>query len=97
VKIVFADGEEMLLSSDADWRVTTELDADIGLPVLVVGSYGGPEYGHTNILRETSLAPAWFRQRVDVSSGLKRARLYLCALGQGRAFSLKLFINCFST
>ncbi len=84
--IVFADGQEMLLMSGDDWQVQLEGEADPVESVTVAEGYGGSSYGYASVMQETNLAPAWFRQTIEVNKGLKRARLYLCALGQGRTF-----------
>ncbi len=86
MRIVFADGSEMTLSSGPDWQVQPSGEKEEPVPVKVAGPYGGEKFGKANRLPQTSLAPAWFRRTLDVRAGLRRARLYLCALGQGQAF-----------
>ncbi len=84
--IVFADGTEMTLGSGPEWQ-TRGADAALPAgPVRVAEAYGGPKLGHVNQFKMTGLPPAWFRHTVEVERGLKRARLYLCALGQGQAY-----------
>jgi len=84
MRIVFADGTEMLLSSSPQWKALCP-----GKPpgaVKVAEAYGGSANGVVNQFPQTDLPPTWFRRRVRIGEGLVRARLYLCALGQGRAY-----------
>lgn len=84
MRIVFADGEEMVVSSGDDWQFTgpsKEISA-----VTAVEPYASGKYRKAVMLGQTDLAPAWFRKKIDVHKGLVRARLYLCALGQGLAY-----------
>ncbi|MHB8902437.1 MAG: family 78 glycoside hydrolase catalytic domain, partial [Thermoguttaceae bacterium] len=85
MQIVFADGTEMRLASGADWQTRSPKEGAAPRPVRVAEPYGGGRYGKVNQFQQTSLPPAWFRKKVEVRGGLSRARLYLCALGQGQA------------
>jgi len=84
MRIVFADGEERIIRSGPDWRAIG-VDHE-NAPVRVVESYGGPQFGKARLFPQRSLPPAWFRKAIDVKPGLRRARLYLSALGYGRAY-----------
>ena len=86
MRIVFADGEEMTLASGADWQVQLAGKNAAAAAVQVAEPYGGAKYGKAAKLDQTSLAPAWFREPLAVRDGLRQARLYLCALGEGQAY-----------
>lgn len=85
MRIVLADGTEMTVSSGADWQVRSAEPERPARPVRVAEPYGGEKYGMVKQFEQTSLPPAWFRGALEVHDGLSRARLYLCALGQGQA------------
>jgi hypothetical protein len=86
MRIVFADGQEMVLKSDPDWRIQPAAQEKGSPAARLVESYGGAKFGKAIQLTQTSLPPAWFRRKIDVRNGLRQARLYLCALGQGQAY-----------
>ena len=87
MRIVFADGEELLVKSGANWKASqTGPDGSRRvLPVTVADFYGGPRYGKARMMRQTSMPPTWFRSGVKIDGELARARLYVSALGCGRA------------
>lgn len=82
--IVYADGSEQLVQSSPDWK-TFFNNQETG-EARVLDNYGGSQYGVANSHPQSSYGPSWFRQRVPVKKDLARARLYLCALGQGLAY-----------
>jgi alpha-L-rhamnosidase len=84
--IVFADGTEMTLGSGPEWETRGADAAQAAQSVRVVEAYGGPKLGQVNQFKMTGLPPAWFRHTMEVGRGLKRARLFLCALGQGHTY-----------
>ena len=84
IRIVFADGTEKLIASDAKWQALSK-----GKPpgaVKIVEPYGGPNNGTIQQFQQTNVPPTWFRRALPVKKGLVSARLYLCALGQGLAY-----------
>lgn len=86
MQIVFADGTEMSLASGKDWRARPVGTGAQPFAVAVAEPYGGPRFGQAVQFADTELAPAWFRGKIEGRAGLKRARLYLSALGQGQSF-----------
>ena len=86
MKIVFADGEEMLVQSGDGWQVLPAGKGGAPVAVKVVAPYGDPKFGEAKAFKQTSLPPAWFRGTLQAHEGIRRARLYLCALGQGLAY-----------
>ena len=84
IRIVFADGTEKLIHSDAHWQ-TLGKGKQPG-PVQVVEPYGGPKNGVVRQFEQTNVPPTWFRHGVTAKKGLVRARLYLCALGAGLVY-----------
>ena len=85
MRIVFADGAEMVLKSDAGWQVQLAGQKMEIAAVKVAEPYGCAKLGQATVFDQTSLAPAWFREKLTIRNGLQQARLYLCALGQGQA------------
>ena len=86
LRIVFADGTKLALASAADWQAKGAEPNCQPHPVRVAEPYGGSKFGQAKQFSKTDLPPAWFRGKCEVRAGLKQARLYLCALGQGNAF-----------
>jgi alpha-L-rhamnosidase len=86
MRIVFADGEEMTLKSGDDWQVQQDGKGKAVAAVKVVEPYGGAKYGKAMAFNQTNLPPAYFRKKIEVRSGLREGRLYLCALGQGQTY-----------
>jgi alpha-L-rhamnosidase len=82
--IVFADGSEMKLKSDEQWK-TYSKDKPAGA-TKIAEPYGGPKNGVVQQFSQTNIPPTWFRQGMTVGKDLVSARLYLCALGQGLAY-----------
>lgn len=87
VRIVMADGEELILSSSSDWQVEyPDSNGNYG-QAKSVSAYGEAPHGKAEIHdRPRSLPAIWLRKNVEVGSGLERARLYICALGQGEVY-----------
>jgi alpha-L-rhamnosidase len=84
MRIVFADGTEMTVATDERWQTQSK-----GKPpgkTKIAGPYGGAEHGVVRQFNQTNVPPTWFRQGLTAGKGLVRARLYLCALGQGLAY-----------
>ncbi len=84
MRIVFADGTEMMVRSDTQWQAISQ--GKPPAPTKVVEPYGGAKNGVIRQFSQTNVPPTWFRQPIKVAKKLVRARLYQCALGQGLSY-----------
>jgi alpha-L-rhamnosidase len=85
LRVVFADGTEMLIQSGKDWSFVPPGRPARSEPALVADNYGGPVHGKVNLFPQTDLSPVWLRDGFEVRDGLTNARLYMSALGSGIA------------
>ena len=86
MRIVFADGTEMVVKSSPEWNVLTADSPAKPEPVRVRGSYGKSGEGEAMVQAQTSLPPAWFRHGFEAREGLTSARLYLATPGYAHGF-----------
>ena len=84
----YADGTQTNIQMDATWKAAKTLQANWQLPsfndsswssALVLGAFGISPWG-TGVTVQTGLPI--FRRQFTVNSGLQRAVIYICGLGQ---------------
>ncbi|KAA1259921.1 Bacterial alpha-L-rhamnosidase [Rubripirellula obstinata] len=84
MQIVFADGTEQLVQSGDQWKVSS--GGKDAVMATVLDAYDGSKFGTTISHHQSSHGPVWMRKGLTVKDDLVRARLYLCALGQGLTY-----------
>ena len=86
----YADGTQTNIQMDATWKAKNSLQANWQLPAfndsawpaaLVLGSFGISPWGTGVAVQNTNGLPI-FRRQFTVNSGLQRAVIYICGLGQ---------------
>jgi len=82
IKVVNADGSIVRLGTGPGWNARLEGDQN-WQPAQVVGSLANQHFGDPGPLPQPA---AYFRRRLDVTKDIRRARLYVTALGSYRVF-----------
>lgn len=77
MRIVTADGDEQMVRSGVNWKSKPDKKIE------VIAEYGQPPLGQAKVFARVQLAPVWMRKTIPVNGPLKRARLYISALGHG--------------
>lgn len=78
MRIVFADGTEQIVGTDAQWQVET---GDSKSAVKVVCAHGASPFGKAKISDRAPLPATWYKKDFAVDKPVATARLYVCGLG----------------
>lgn len=78
MRIVFANGDQRIIQSGTDWKVSIgESNSDVKL----AGKYGESPLGQAKISNRKPFAATWYKKDFQVDKEIDSARLYICGLG----------------
>lgn len=83
VQIVFADGTEKIIQTNAQWRVETEKtqSGETQSTAKVVCRYGQSPLGQAKVSPRQPLPATWYKKDFGIDKKIESAKLYLCGLG----------------
>ncbi|TWT97589.1 Bacterial alpha-L-rhamnosidase [Botrimarina colliarenosi] len=88
LRVTTEEGTEHVLVTDGEWRCVADGDEpwknrslDKAPQAAVVTAYGNPPYGRHVVRRDVSAPPSYLRGEFKINKPVRRATVYLAALG----------------